>query len=167
VYFQGGTAYNDSVAAAFASLLGKKVTVPPYNGVMGAIGMALIARQWRQATGGQSRFRGYDLSRLHMTSRDFVCKACTNLCDIKEFNIEGQKSYWGDKCSDKFRKPSATGRKPVIEDLVAFRERLVESLPRVRRRRAEVQAHPGQDLRWSPAHDDHLGDVSVLEPVLQ
>ena len=31
--------------------------------------------------------------------------------------IEGQKSYWGDKCSDKFRKPSATGRKPVIEDL--------------------------------------------------
>ncbi len=129
VYFQGGTAYNDSVAAAFASLLGKKITVPPYNGVMGAIGMALIARQWHEATGGYTRFRGYDLSRLRMTTRDFVCKACTNLCDIKEFNIEGQKSYWGDKCSDKFRKPSATGRKPVIEDLVAFRERLVESIP--------------------------------------
>ena len=50
IYFQGGTAYNDAVTAAFASLLGKKITVPPYNGVMGAIGMALIARQWRQAT---------------------------------------------------------------------------------------------------------------------
>ena len=59
-----------------------------------------------------------------MTTRDFVCKACSNLCDIKEFNIEGQKSYWGDKCSDKFRKPSTTGRKPVIEDLFAFREKL-------------------------------------------
>ena len=46
IYFQGGTAYNDAVAAAFASVLGKKITVPPYNGVMGAIGMALIARQW-------------------------------------------------------------------------------------------------------------------------
>ena len=44
IYFQGGTAYNDAVTAAFASLLGKKITVPPYNGVMGAIGMALIAR---------------------------------------------------------------------------------------------------------------------------
>ena len=128
IYFQGGTAYNDSVAAAFAKVLGKKITVPPYNGVMGAIGMALIARQWHLATGGQSRFRGYDLSRLSMATRDFVCKACSNQCDIKEFTIEGHKSFWGDKCSDKFRKPSATGRKPVIEDLFAFRERLLEGV---------------------------------------
>jgi predicted nucleotide-binding protein (sugar kinase/HSP70/actin superfamily) len=129
IYFQGGTAYNDAVTAAFASLLGKKITVPPYNGVMGAIGMALIARQWRQATQGASRFRGYDLHKLHLTTRDFVCKACTNLCDMKEFVIEGQKSYWGDKCSDKFRKPSATGRRPVIEDLFAYREKLLEQAP--------------------------------------
>ncbi|HEX8985593.1 MAG TPA: acyl-CoA dehydratase activase [Bryobacteraceae bacterium] len=128
IYFQGGTAYNDSVAAAFAKVLGKKITVPPYNGVMGAIGMALIAREWHLATGGQSRFRGYDLSRLSMATRDFVCKACSNQCDIKEFTIEGHKSFWGDKCSDKYRKPSATGRKPVVEDLFAFRERLLEGL---------------------------------------
>ena len=94
---------------------------------MGAIGMALIARQWHLATKGQSRFRGYDLSRLSMATRDFVCKACSNLCDIKEFTIEGHKSFWGDKCSDKFRKPSATGRKPVTEDLFALRERLIET----------------------------------------
>jgi predicted nucleotide-binding protein (sugar kinase/HSP70/actin superfamily) len=126
IYFQGGTAYNDAVTAAFASLLGKKITVPPYNGVMGAIGMALIARQWHQATKGETRFRGYDLHKLQLASRDFVCKACSNLCDMKEFTIEGHKSYWGDKCSDKFRKPSATGRKPVIEDLFEYRERLLE-----------------------------------------
>ena len=131
IYFQGGTAYNDAVTAAFASLLGKKITVPPYNGVMGAIGMALIARQWHQATGAASRFRGYDLHKLKLATRDFVCQACSNLCDMKEFTIEGQKSYWGDKCSDKFRKPSATGRKPVIEDLFAYREQLLEALPHV------------------------------------
>ncbi|MCS6951339.1 MAG: acyl-CoA dehydratase activase [Bryobacterales bacterium] len=128
IYFQGGTAYNDAVAAAFAGLLGKKITVPPYNGVMGAIGMALIARQWHLATGARTKFRGYDLSRLEMKTRDFVCKGCSNHCDIKEFTIEGQKSYWGDKCSDRFRKPSATGRKPVIEDLFEFREKLVAEL---------------------------------------
>ena len=129
IYFQGGTAYNDAVTAAFASLLGKKITVPPYNGVMGAIGMALIARQWHAATKAETRFRGYDLGKLQMPSRDFVCKACSNLCDMKEFVIEGQKSFWGDKCSDKFRKPSATGRKPVIEDLFAYREELLDTLP--------------------------------------
>ena len=128
IYFQGGTAYNDAVAAAFAGLLGKTITVPPHNGVIGAIGMALIARQWRLATGGKTRFRGYDLSRLEMSSRDFICQACSNLCEMKEFTIQGQKSYWGDKCSDRFRKPSLTGRKPVIEDLFALREKLLEQI---------------------------------------
>lgn len=130
IYFQGGTAYNDAVAAAFAGLLGKTITVPPFNGVMGAVGMALIARQWKLSTGGVTKFRGYDLSRLAITSRDFVCKACSNYCDMKEFSIEGQKSYWGDKCSDKFRKPSATGRTPVIEDLFAYREQVIAELAR-------------------------------------
>jgi len=129
IYFQGGTAYNDAVTAAFASILEKRIKVPPYNGVMGAIGMALIARQWYTATGGATRFRGYDLRALQLSSRDFVCKACSNFCDMKEFVIEGQKSYWGDKCSDKFRKPSPTGRKPVIEDLFAYRDGLLERLP--------------------------------------
>ncbi|HXS96479.1 MAG TPA: acyl-CoA dehydratase activase [Candidatus Limnocylindrales bacterium] len=129
IYFQGGTAYNDAVTAAFAGVLGRKITVPPYNGVMGAVGMALIARQWHAATAGQTRFRGYDVRSLQLTSRDFVCKACSNLCDMKEFVIEGQKSYWGDKCSDKFRKPSPTGRKPVIDDLFAYRDELLAALP--------------------------------------
>ena len=128
IYFQGGTAYNDAVAAAFACLLNKTIYVPPHNGVIGAIGMALIARQWHRATGGATRFRGYDLSRLKMTTRDFVCQACSNLCEMKEFTIEGQKSYWGDKCSDRFRKPSVTGRKPVIEDLFAYREKVIEEI---------------------------------------
>ena len=107
IFFQGGTAYNDAVAAAFAGILGKRIIVPPHNGVIGAIGMALIARQWHAGHRRPSRFRGYDLDRLQVHPRDFVCRACSNLCDMKEFTIEGQKSYWGDKCSDKFRKPSA------------------------------------------------------------
>ena len=132
IYFQGGTAYNDAVAAAFSKILGKTITVPPYNGVMGAIGMALIAREWHQARAaaapGLTRFRGYDLSRLERRTRDFVCRACSNECDIKEFTVEGQKSYWGDKCSDRYRKPAATARPPAIEDLFEFRERLLEEL---------------------------------------
>jgi predicted nucleotide-binding protein (sugar kinase/HSP70/actin superfamily) len=169
VYFQGGTAYNDAVTAAFASLLGKKITVPPYNGVMGAIGMALIARQWHQATRGVSRFRGYDLHKLSLTTRDFVCKACTNLCDMKEFVIEGQKSYWGDKCSDKFRKPSATGRKPVIDDLFAYREQLLEQLPTVTGSRLRVGLPRAMSmldrLPFWRAYFGELGIETVLSPV--
>lgn len=125
IYFQGGTAYNDAVAAAFSKILQKPIIVPPHNGVIGAIGMALIARERMQRTGKASRFRGYDLNRVKFTSRDFVCRACSNQCDMKEFVIAGEKSYWGDKCSDKFRKRSHHDRQPVIEDLFALREQLL------------------------------------------
>ena len=91
--------------------------------MIGPIGMALLARERMQNSGHPSRFRGYDLSRVAFTSRDFVCRACSNYCEMKEFVIEDQKSYWGDKCSDKFRKRSHTDRQPVIEDLIAFRDK--------------------------------------------
>jgi predicted CoA-substrate-specific enzyme activase len=126
IFFQGGTAYNDAVAAAFSQILGKRIIVPPHNGVIGAIGMALIARDRMKGAERPSRFRGYSLYRVNFTSRDFVCQACSNLCDMKEFVIEGQKSYWGDKCSDKFRKRARTDRQPVIEDLIEYRDKLLE-----------------------------------------
>jgi predicted CoA-substrate-specific enzyme activase len=125
VYFQGGTAYNDAVAAAFAKILGKPIIVPPHNGVIGAIGMALLARDRMKGTNQPSRFRGYDLNRVDYTSRDFVCRACSNDCEMKEFVIEGHKTYWGDKCSDKFRKRTHTDREPVIADLLEVREKLL------------------------------------------
>ena len=144
IYFQGGTAYNNAVAAAFAQLLGKRIIVPPHNGVIGAIGMALIAQEvtctrekirgkvLAAADGGQlvgsdsiSTFRGFDLSRTRFETRDFVCKACSNYCDMKEVTVDGRKTYWGDKCSDKFRKRARTERKPVIEDLLVLRDKLL------------------------------------------
>ena len=128
IFFQGGTAYNDAVAAAFSEILGKQIIVPPHNGVIGAIGMALIARDRMKDSGQISRFRGYDLGRVNFTTREFVCQACSNFCDMKEFNIEGQRTYWGDKCSDKFRKRARTDRQPVIEDLIDWREKLLEEV---------------------------------------
>jgi len=132
IFFQGGTAYNDAVAAAFSQILDKQIIVPPHNGVIGAIGMALIARDRMKQSGQPSRFRGYDLSQVDFTTREFVCQACSNFCDMKEFTIEGQRTYWGDKCSDKFRKRARTDRQPVIEDLIEWREKLLDEvlLPR-------------------------------------
>jgi predicted CoA-substrate-specific enzyme activase len=126
IFFQGGTAYNDAVAAAFSQVLGKRIIVPPHNGVIGAIGMALIARERYHATGRPSHFRGYSLSRVRYSIREFVCKACSNYCDMKEVTVEGQKTYWGDQCSWKFRPPTRTDRRPVIPDLFEVREELLK-----------------------------------------
>ncbi|MBE0604350.1 MAG: hypothetical protein IH611_12100 [Deltaproteobacteria bacterium] len=133
IYFQGGTAYNDAVAAAFSQVLGRKIVVPPHNGVIGAIGMALLARDKIRATKEATIFRGFDLSKVDYKRREFVCKGCSNHCDMQEIRIDESRTYWGDKCSEKFRKPARTDTKPVIEDLVAQRngwfDRVVAETP--------------------------------------
>jgi hypothetical protein len=45
IFFQGGTAYNRGVKAAFEAVTGKKITVPPHHDVLGAIGCAIIAQE--------------------------------------------------------------------------------------------------------------------------
>jgi len=122
IYFQGGTAYNDAVAAAFSQILEKEIIVPPCNGVMGALGVALLARERMQRTQGATGFRGWDLQKVDYTVVDFVCKGCSNECDVRQFTIEGEKTYWGDKCSDRYRKRAKVEKEPVIEDLIAVRE---------------------------------------------
>ncbi len=124
IYFQGGTAYNDAVAAAFSMILNKPVIVPPHNGVIGAVGMALLARDEIKKKSKNTNFRGYNLSRVEYAIKEFTCRACTNYCDMQEFVVEGTKTYWGDKCSDMFRKCVKTERTPVIPDLIEFREKL-------------------------------------------
>ena len=128
IYFQGGTAYNESVAAAFSIILGKKIIVPPHNGVMGAIGAALVALEKYGALEEDTRFRGFDLNGLSLAKREFVCRGCSNECDVKESVVEGEKTYWGDKCAERFRKPPKVPRKPVGEDLVSLKVSLLESL---------------------------------------
>jgi len=123
IYFQGGTAYNDAVAAAFATVLDKQIIVPPHNGILGAIGAALLAKeQMRLVQKTKSSFRGFDLEQIKYKLRTFTCKGCTNFCDIQQFTVEGKKTYWGDKCSDRYRKQIKVARKPIIPDLFELRQ---------------------------------------------
>ena len=127
IFFQGGTAYNDAVAAAFSMVCDKEIIVPPHNAVLGAIGAALLAKEKIAATGMSTRFRGYDLRQVDYKLREFTCKGCGNQCSIQEFNVQGEKTFWGDKCSDRYRKQAKTDRKPVIPDLVALHHELLHA----------------------------------------
>ncbi len=125
IFFQGGTAYNDAVAAAFSSILGKRIVVPPFNGVMGALGVALLARDKMARNHEQSGFRGFDLDKVNYDIFEFTCKGCTNFCQMQRFTVEGEQTYWGDKCSERYRKAVQSEQKPVIENLVEYRRSLL------------------------------------------
>ncbi|RPJ84291.1 MAG: hypothetical protein EHM13_05040, partial [Acidobacteria bacterium] len=125
IFFQGGTAYNDAVAAAFSSILGKRIIVPPFNGVIGAVGVALLARQKMLGRDQRSAFRGFDLDKVNYDIFEFTCKGCTNFCQMQRFTIEGEQTYWGDKCSERYRKAVKCEREPVIENLIDYRRQLL------------------------------------------
>ncbi|KJJ84668.1 CoA-substrate-specific enzyme activase [Candidatus Omnitrophus magneticus] len=126
IFFQGGTAYNKSVVAAFEKYVGREITVPPNHEVTGAIGMALIARDYVASKNGDqvSRFKGFAIADHPYNVSSFECKGCPNVCEINQVKIEGEKDklFYGGRCEkyDINKKEQSP-----IEDLFAFREELL------------------------------------------
>ena len=125
IFFQGGVALNRSVVAAFEKILGKKITVPPYNEVTGAIGAALLAR----AESGRwpaSRFRGWnEVSEASYELSSFECSGCPNHCEIREVRTRGNKPlYYGSRC-EKYNVDSPGVKKDSLPDLFGERDKFL------------------------------------------
>jgi predicted CoA-substrate-specific enzyme activase len=99
ILFQGGTAFNRAVKAAFESILGKKVEVPPHHDILGAIGVAMLAREDMESHERPTRFRGFDLSHRKYELSSFECESCSNRCEIHKVVFEGEKPlFYGSRC---------------------------------------------------------------------
>ena len=97
IFFQGGTAFNKGVVAAFEEVLDKEIIVPENHDVTGAIGVAILAMEER--TWDRSGFKGFDLSRRRYEQTSFECKGCPNLCLIRKVSVEGEKPlFYGSRC---------------------------------------------------------------------
>jgi predicted CoA-substrate-specific enzyme activase len=99
ILFQGGTAFNRAVKAAFEAVLGKKITVPPQHDILGAIGVAMLAREEMEASGRKTCFRGFDLTNRKYELSSFECESCSNRCEIHKVVFEGEKPlFYGSRC---------------------------------------------------------------------
>jgi sugar (pentulose or hexulose) kinase len=97
VVFQGGVAANAGVVRAFREALGTEILVPPHHEVMGALGAALLAREW--SDGRPSQFRGFDVVHADVQTTSFECRACPNLCEIVQIRMDGRiVARWGGRC---------------------------------------------------------------------
>lgn len=124
IFFQGGTAFNQGVVAAFERVLEKPITVPAHHDVTGAIGAALLAMKER--TWEKSQFKGFDLSQKEYGINTFECKGCENLCLIRKVSIEGEKPlFYGSRC-EKYDVVKRT-KGSDLPDLFAEREKLLFS----------------------------------------
>ena len=123
ILFQGGVTNNRAVVAAFEKVTGKKIHIPPHFDVTGAIGAAMLARDYIKENNLQTRFKGFDISKIPYTVDKFTCKACSNHCEIRRVRIEGEKKplFCGGRC-EKYELDERKGKGVGIPNY--FEERL-------------------------------------------
>ncbi|NLY43466.1 MAG: 2-hydroxyglutaryl-CoA dehydratase [Clostridiaceae bacterium] len=98
ILFQGGVAANVGIVAAFERELGKKVIIPEYYDVMGAVGAAILAKEEIRKK-GSTNFYGFELVEREYKAKSFECKSCSNGCEVVEILSDGHPiARWGDRC---------------------------------------------------------------------
>lgn len=102
VVFQGGVSYNKGIIQAFERHLGCQVVVPKYNVLMGALGMAILARDQYYSHGTKTAFRGLEVSDIEFKTSTFHCGDCPNNCEIVQVKMPEQGNEviarWGSRC---------------------------------------------------------------------
>ncbi len=97
IVFQGATAKNRALVAAFQRRLGKPIGVSKFCHLTGAIGAAIQARDEGFPKGATS-FRGLHLHRLDFAFRSDECDGCNNRCKLHIVNVEGEEIVYGYLC---------------------------------------------------------------------
>ncbi len=130
IFFQGGTACNRSVVAAFEEILGKKIIVPPHNEVLGAIGAAIVAME---ETKGKTKFKGFGLSEVKYRMESFECQDCPDHCKVNQVWVGEEKKplAYGDRC-DKYSGKEGKRKKIGLPNLVREREKLLFSAKKIK-----------------------------------
>jgi len=100
IFFQGGVAFNKAIVSAFENYLNKKIIVPPHHEVTGAIGMALIAKNFSKSLNNfKSKFKGFSIANKNFKSISFTCSHCSNQCTINKIILDDNSSlYYGGIC---------------------------------------------------------------------
>jgi predicted CoA-substrate-specific enzyme activase len=128
ICFQGGTAFNKAVWAAFEKVTAKPIMVPDHHEVTGALGAAAIAAEYMaQGTPKKSKFKGFEnLVKANYTVESFTCEHCPNHCEIKKVQLAGSEPlYYGSRC-DRYNLKKKDERKSRFNAFAYRQEKLLE-----------------------------------------
>jgi len=95
ISFQGATAKNKALVAAFEKRLGQPIKVSRYCHLTGALGTALMLLDQAVCA---SRFRGLDLYNKQIPLHSETCDLCTNHCKLTVAELEGTRVAYGFLC---------------------------------------------------------------------
>ncbi len=121
ICFQGATAKNRGLVAAFEQRLGRPIKVSRYCHVTGALGAALTCRDEIVTP---TSFRGIGLYGSEIPIRSERCTLCTNHCRLTIAEVAGTEVAYGFLCGRDYQTPSFVSANTSGFDLQATRRRL-------------------------------------------
>jgi predicted CoA-substrate-specific enzyme activase len=95
VCFQGATAKNKALVAAFEQKLNQPVFVSKYCHLTGALGSAITAAEELK---GATTFKGIDIYKEKIPVRTEICDLCLNHCRIRIAAVKGDEVAYGFIC---------------------------------------------------------------------
>ena len=132
IFFQGATAKNMALVAAFEQRLQKPIHVSRYCHLTGALGAALSLldegmgiKEGSQKTG----FRGISLCEKNIRITSEICELCTNHCKITVAHMGGEKVAYGFLCGREYDTQQYVNRNLSGFDLLKARQKVFHFKP--------------------------------------
>ncbi|MGM0666886.1 MAG: acyl-CoA dehydratase activase [Bacteroidota bacterium] len=123
ICFQGATAKNKALVAAFEMKLGKNIFVSPYCHLTGALGCALMLADEHSE---ESKFRGFGIIGEEIRVRNEVCKLCNNNCTISVAEVHGETVAYGFLCGRDYESDKFVDRNISGFDLLRERKKILK-----------------------------------------
>lgn len=96
IVFQGGVSKNIGVIRAFEEVTGEKILVDPNSHLMGALGVAILAK--KNKTG---KTLDLDIADMDFQTIGYECQRCPNHCEIICFYKDNVLvDAWGNRCEN-------------------------------------------------------------------
>ncbi|MCP4022950.1 MAG: CoA activase, partial [Desulfobacteraceae bacterium] len=124
ILFQGATAKNKALIAAFEQKLEKPIHVSKYCHLTGALGVALMLKE---NCPSQTRFRGFSLWNKEIPVRQETCDLCTNHCKLTIATIGNETEAYGFLCGRDYDTKKRVQKKNEY-DLLKLRKKAIHSM---------------------------------------
>ncbi len=182
IVVQGGTFLNDAVLRCFERYVGRPVTRAPYPGLMGAIGVALLAKEHQEkqaakpgaakakkgapcsaAARPQSSFIGWDNLQnfTYQQETNIICPFCSNRCNRTRITFSNGASWiTGNRCP----RGEVVGdpKDATIREQVRLAKQTMDSVPNLYNEREKLLFQDWPHTQVSPKRDEVIGIPRVL-----
>ncbi len=139
ICFQGATARNKSLVAAFEQRINRPIFVSKYCHLAGALGTALLLQEEHEKTGN---FRGLQLFKEIIPIQTETCSLCSNHCSISVASVRDEKVAYGFLCGRDYETQKKVSKNKSGFDLLKERKKVFTSFQKVRHKSRPVIGIP-------------------------